>query len=264
MRSIVLVTLKGIFRDRIFQGIMALSVVFLLIPSVASLSMRQVTELSITLSLSLISFIMLLLAVFLGATSVWRDIERRYTFSVISLPLSRSTYIWGRFLGVALFLVLTVLFLGSMALLSIKFASTIYPSPRPLAWTVIIAAIGYDAMKYIVIVAIALMLSTVSTSFFLPVFGAISAYLAGTASQQVYDYLHTSTAQADVPVIVQKVALVLYYMLPNLAGFDLKVNAIYALPLDSRGALLTVFYFIAYTGILLGVAVALFSRREMK
>ncbi|HCB31456.1 MAG TPA: hypothetical protein DEP50_12775, partial [Acinetobacter lwoffii] len=76
MISILQITLKGIFRDRIFQGIMALAVLFLLIPFAASLSMRQTTELSITLSLSLISFIMLLLAVFLGATSIWKDIER--------------------------------------------------------------------------------------------------------------------------------------------------------------------------------------------
>ncbi|MDY0302111.1 MAG: ABC transporter permease, partial [Trichlorobacter sp.] len=61
MRDIILITLKGIFRDRVFQGILVLGILFLFIPSAASLSMRQVTELSITLSLSLISFILLLL-----------------------------------------------------------------------------------------------------------------------------------------------------------------------------------------------------------
>src|ERR1035437_8053441 len=109
MVTIIHITLKGIFRDRVFQGIMVLAVLFLLIPSAASLSMRQMTELTTTLSLSLISFIMLLLAVFLGATSIWKDIERRYTFSVLSLPLSRSTYLIGRFFGVAIFLLITAL-----------------------------------------------------------------------------------------------------------------------------------------------------------
>lgn len=66
MTNIVKITLKGIFRDRVFQGIMVTACAFLLIPGIASLSMRQVTELSLTLSLSLISFIMLLLSVFLG------------------------------------------------------------------------------------------------------------------------------------------------------------------------------------------------------
>lgn len=264
MNSIIQITLKGIFRDRIFQGIMALAVLFLFIPSAAALSMRQVTELSTTLSLSLISFILLLLAVFLGATSVWKDIERRYTFSVLSLPVSRSTYLVGRFLGIALFLIITAVFLGSIALISIKFASLAYPPARPLLWSTIVAAIIFDAFKYIIVVAVAMTLATVSTSFFLPIFGAISTFMAGTISQQVYDYLHTKSALTAVSVVVRKAALMLYYLLPNLGCFNLKVNAIYAISLNIQGLLLTLIYFLVYSGIVLSIGALLFARREMK
>ena len=264
MHTIISITLKGIFRDRVFQGIMALAVLFLFIPSVASLSMRQVTELSITLSLSLISFIMLLLAVFLGATSIWKDIERRYTFSVLSLPVSRSTYLIGRFLGIALFMLITAFFLGSIAMISIKVVSLTYPPARPLLWSAIVATIVFDALKCIVVVAVAMTLATVSTSFFLPIFGAISTFLAGTVTQQVYDYLHTPSALAAVSAGVRKVASVLYYLLPNLSGFDLKVHAIYAIPLNAQGLLLTLAYFLIYTGIVLSIGTLLFARREMK
>ncbi len=57
MQNVIHITLKGIFRDRVFHGILVTAVLFLIIPSIATLSMRQVTELSLTLSLSLISFI---------------------------------------------------------------------------------------------------------------------------------------------------------------------------------------------------------------
>ena len=82
MFEIFQMSLKGVFRDRVFQGILTVAMVFAAIPSISSLSMRQVTESSLTLSLSLFSFIMLLLAVFLGGTSLWKDIERRYTFGI--------------------------------------------------------------------------------------------------------------------------------------------------------------------------------------
>jgi ABC-type transport system involved in multi-copper enzyme maturation permease subunit len=262
--SIIQITLKGIFRDRIFQGIMALAVLFLFIPSAASLSMRQTTELSITLSLSLISFILLLLAVFLGATSIWKDIERRYTFSVISLPLSRTTYLVGRFCGIALFLMLTALFLGTVSLLVIKVSSTLYPPSRPLQWSSITVAIFFDALKYIIIVAVAMLMATVSTSFFLPIFGAVSTFMAGTITQQVYDYLQSPAAQKVVSSFVRNAAQLLYYLLPNLSSFDLKIHAIYAIPLNPSGLLVTMVYFVAYTGILLAIAALLFERREMK
>ncbi|MDR3581065.1 MAG: ABC transporter permease [Oryzomonas sp.] len=264
MLNIMAISLKGIFRDRIFQGIMGLAVLFLFIPSAASLSMRQVTELSITLSLSLISFIMLLLAVFLGATSIWKDIERRYTYSILSLPLSRTAYLLGRFLGIALFMLLTALFLGGVAMLAIKVASVLYPPARPVLWIAVLASILYGTLKYILLVAVSMLLATVSTSFFLPVFGTICTYLAGSITQQVYDYLHTPAAVKAISPIMKQAALFFYYLLPNLSAFDLKVNAIYALPLNASGLLMTALYFIVYTSVLLAAGAILLGRREMK
>lgn len=264
MREVIGVSLRGIFRDRIFQGIMVLAVLLLGIPIVASLSMRQMTELSITLSLSLISFILLLLAVFLGATSIWKDIDRRYTFSVLSLPLSRSGYVAGRFLAIAIFLFLTALLLGAVACLVIEISSGGYPQDRPFVWNTIFAALFFDYLKYVLVAAVALFFSSLSTSFFLPIFGTIGIFFAGTVSQQVYDYLQSPLAEKMVPPLAKQCALILYYLLPNLSGFDLKVNAVYALPLSIAGLSLTFGYFLVYVGILLSGAALIFGRREMK
>ena len=264
MFSIIQITLKGIFRDRVFQVIMALGVLFLFIPSAASLSMRQVTELSITLSLSLISFILLMLSVFLGATSLWKDMERRYTFSVLSLPISRTSYLLGRFFGLALFLVLTSAVLGAVSMLVIKVASGIYPSDRPVVWGYLLLAVLFTTCKYILLVAVALLLSTVSTSFFLPIFGTICTFLASGVTQQVYEYVNSPASQQTVAPLVKAAASGIYYLLPNLAGFDLKVNAIYSIAPNMQGLGLTLGYFVAYTAILLGAAALLFQRREMK
>lgn len=263
MGAIVAITVKGILRDRVFQGIMFLALLLLLTPSAATFSMRQVTELSLTLSLSLISFILLLLSVFLGTTSLWRDTERRYSYSVLSLPISRTSYILGRFFGIALFLLVTAALLGAVTCIAVKVTSGMYPPERPVVWSYLLLAVFFAALKYILLVAVALLLSTVSTSFFLPVFGTICAFLASSVTQQVYEYVNSKTAQAVGPLLKQAVST-LYYLLPNLAGFDLKVNAIYSVAPSLSGLLLTVGYFLAYTAVLLGTASLIFNRREMK
>lgn len=263
MTTIIGITLKGIFRDRIFQGIMVTAIMFLSIPYVASLSMRQVAELSITLSLSLISFILLLLSVFLGGTTLWKDIERRYTFSVLSLPLTRSAYLLGRFFGVALFLLLTALLLGAVSLVMVKITAALYPASRQLVWSTIFLSVVLDACKYVLLVAVAMLFSTVSTSFFLPIFGTIAVFLAGSATQQVYDYLHSAAAVHIAPTALWAGNLV-YYLLPNFSAFNLKVNAIYSLPLNPGGILLTLGYWVVYLAILLGGAALILGRREMK
>jgi len=263
MTSIISITLKGIFRDRVFQGIMVTACAFLLIPVIASLSMRQVTELSLTLSLSLSSFILLLLAVFLGGTSLWKDIERRYTYSVLGLPLSRQRYLLGRFGGTALFVLLAAAVLGVAAFAVVSYSSAIYPADRPIIWSTMALCILFDALKYILLIAVAFLFSTVSTSFFLPVFGAIAAFLAGGVTQQVYEYVSSPASKALSP-FVKQLAKGLYYILPNFGAFDLKVNAIYGLPLPANGLFLTVAYFAVYVGLLLSVAAAIFARREMR
>jgi Cu-processing system permease protein len=265
MTSILRITLKGIFRDRVFQGIMVVALLFLFIPTISSLSMRQVTELSITLSLSLISFILLLLAVFLGGTSLWKDIEKRYTFSVLGLPLSRTSYILGRFLGNALFLSITALLLGAVSLLVVFWAKGLYPPARPVRWDNMMIAVLFDTLKYLLLVSVAFFFSSVSTSFFLPIFGTISLYLVGNASQEVYDYLHSgSDALKTLPGLVVKAASLLYYLIPNLAAFDYKLHAVYGLDIAGKGLALTALYWVVYTAIMLTLTAVVFSRREMK
>lgn len=264
MVGIIVITLKGIFRDRIFHGIIVLAALFLFIPYAASLSMRQVTELSTTLSFSLLSAILLLLAVFLGVTTIWRDIERRFTFSVLSLPLTRREYLLGKFIGISIFMILVSILLGGVTCLVIKVSSIMYPPMKPVAWGLITLCIAFDAFKYILLLSIAFLISTVSTSFFLPLFGTLSFYIAGTVTQQVYDYLSTPSSQNSVSVIVKYLALMVYYLLPNLSGFDLKVNAIYSLSLPVSGVALTFIYFCIYTGIMLSCAILIFEKREMK
>ncbi len=263
MWSVFIVSFKGVWRDRIFQGILVVSAFFLVVPVISSLSMRQVTELSVTLSLSLISFILLLLSVFLGGTALWKDIERRYTFSVLGLPIARHHYVIGKFLAIASFVFLTVLALGLVALAVIWYSSTVYPPFRPLIWSNIILCLLFDGLKYIILLAFGVLLSTLSTSFFLPVFGSISIYLVGSASQQVFDFLKTAAGQ-QLPETLRFIAEGLYYLLPNFSAFDLKVYAVYSLEPSWSGLALTALYGIIYSVILITLASFLFARRELK
>lgn len=263
MRHVALVTLKGVFRDRTFHGIGVVACLFLLLPVVASLSLRQVSELSVNLSLSLVSFILLLLALFLGGVSLWKDLDRRQTFSLLGLPLTRTSYLLGKFCGIAVFLTLVVAFLSVLAAGVVFFSTMSSPPSRPLNWDYFALALFFDLLKYLLVVAIAFLFSTISTSFFLPLFGTIAVFLVGSATQEAFDFLQTEAGR-NLPLLVQKAAAGLYYVLPNLSAFDLKLNAVYGVAVDGTGLLLTLLYFFAYLGLVLFAATFVFNRRELK
>jgi ABC-type transport system involved in multi-copper enzyme maturation permease subunit len=261
--NIFVLTFKSFLRDKILHAILAaVSVLFLLVPALSIFSMRQVQELAITLSLSLSSFVLLILATILGASSIWRDLERRYALSILGLPISRTSYVLGKFLGIAAFIAVCALLLSIAACLVIAVSAGLYPADQPIHWMYIFIAITGTALKYILLSAVAMVLSTLSTSFFLPFFGTISLYLAGSASQGVYEYLSGAYGRQLAPPLLALIKGV-YYLVPNFSAFDLNVNAIYGLPVSWPGLVYTVAYFTAYLAILLCLAAWSFARREL-
>lgn len=257
------INIKWVIRDRILQALVGVALLFLvLVPAFSVLSMRQVQELSITISLSFISFILLILSILLGASSIWRDIEKRYTSAVLTLPYSRSAYIMGKFLAIAVCLFVCAAVFSVVAAVAIAFSSGLYPSTTPIRWAYILNAVIFDVMKYILLAAIAILLSSLSTSFFLPIFGSVSLLLAGNASQEVFEFLTKDTTGAKMPAIIIYAVKGLYYLIPNFGAFNFKVAAIYPVPLQTSGLLYTFVYFLIYTGIVMVAAVHIFSRRE--
>jgi ABC-type transport system involved in multi-copper enzyme maturation permease subunit len=261
--NLVFLTFRWALRDRLLHMILgAALLLFLLVPVFSTFSMRQVQELSITLSLSAISFTLLVLSILLGASAVWRDVERRYTASVLSLPISRSSYVLGKFLGASFLLVTCSAIMGLASLLVIAVSSTLYPSDLPIHWGAIMLAVIVSCMKYILLATIALLFSCISTSFFLPFFGTVSIFLAGSASQEVYEYVSGEMGRTISPFGTMA-AKGLYYVLPNLSAFNFQVNAIYALEIPAKGLLYTTLYFLVYTSMLLCLATWVFGRREL-
>jgi len=260
---LVKIHLRSILRDRVLYAVLGVGfAIMLAVPSLSGFSMRQVQELSITLSLSAISSVLLVVTLLLGASSIWRDIERRYTSSILTLPVSRAIFLLSKFLSIVLFLLICTLILGLCSGVVILFAASTYPSDISVHWGNIALVLIGDILKYTILAAFALLLSTVSTSFYLPFFGTLVIFFCGSASQEVFEYLSGQFGQSISPTMMKGVALV-YYLIPNFSSFDFQVQAVYGLTVPFEGLFLTVVYALTYTGILLGLAVFAFERREL-
>jgi Cu-processing system permease protein len=255
--------LRAILRDRVLHAVMGTALAMIvLVPALSSFSMRQVQELSITLSLSSVSLILLVITLLLGASSVWRDIEKRYTTSILTLPISRAAFLLSKFFSIAIFLLVSAVVLGLGCTAVIMLASATYPSDLPIHWGNISLVLIGDVLKYTLLAAFALLLSSVSTSFYLPFFGTLIVYLCGSASQEVYEYTSSQFGQGMDPLASKAVTLV-YYLLPNLSAFDYQIHAVYGLNVSLASFLLSAAYALVYTGILVGLAIFAFNRRQL-
>lgn len=263
MKNLVYLNLKWIVRDRILQALVFVAFfLIMLVPPISTFSMRQSQELAVILSQSFVSFTLLIFALSLGSTIVWRDIERRYSYAVLSLPLERGQYLLAKFLSVSLFLVVAGLVMGGCSFIAIKISATNYPSELPIQWKMIALSIGMDTLKYILVVAIAIFITTISTSFFMPFFTTIAVYLAGSSSQEVYEFI-TSDAGNKLGPVVRATAKFVYYIIPNLSSFDFKLQAVYPLNFDLVHVYYVLSYFLVYTAIMLSLSIWIFAKREL-
>jgi len=255
--------LRAILRDRILYAVLGVAgAMILMVPSLSSFSMRQVQELAVTLSLSTVSVSLLVITLLLGSSSIWRDVECRYTTSILTMPVSRTEFLLSKFVSISLFLLICTLILGLGSAVVISLARISYPSDLPVHWMNITLALAGSLLKYQLLTAFALLLSTISTSFYLPFFSTLVIYFCGSASQEVFEYVSSEFGQAMSP-LAGKTVTVAYYLLPNLSAFDYQVHAVYGLTVSAQGFLLGILYAIVYTSFLLSVAVYAFSRRQL-
>jgi ABC-type transport system involved in multi-copper enzyme maturation permease subunit len=86
---------------------------------IANLAPRDVGKVAVDMALSTISFSGLLVVLFVGINLMAKDLDKKTIYMVLSKPISRTEYILGKFFGIALILVLTVLSISLFAALSL-------------------------------------------------------------------------------------------------------------------------------------------------
>jgi len=253
-------TVKSILLDRVFVGLLFTMVTFFFIPFLSYFSMRQVQEVSITISITSTSFILLLISIFGGTITMWRDIERKYTFTVLSLPISRTEYLIKRFLGTTFVIFIIFALSLVLSLIAIYISSQLYKSELPILWGNIIFAFYGIFLKYLLVLALTFLFSSFSTSFFTPIFLTITFYLIGNSLQGVYDYVmkEHDKLSASLTNIVKAA----YYIFPNLSFFDYTPYASYSLPLPQNAVIILTGYFLIYFLIIMVLSVIIINKRD--
>jgi len=203
------------------------------------------------LGLACITLFGLFIAVFIGINLVSREIERRTIFSLLSKPVRRAEFLVGKFLGLGLTLAVN---LGIMAagLMVLAWALEDHWTPR------ILLAIGFTFLELLILTAFAILFSTFST----PTLSAIYTLLVFVIGRLSADLMEFAS-QFGGPSLKATVN-VLYYLLPNLAQFNLSSAVVNRLPLDPWVLTLTAIYGVLYVAGILSVAIAVFQRRDFR
>lgn len=268
MREILLVA-GAVFKESIRDRVPYSMVIFAALLMAASYIIAQLTagqDLKIIkdLGLAALSIIGLMIAVFTGIGLVSKEVERKSVFSILAKPLSRAQFIAGKYAGLVLTLavnlsVMTAVFYLVLAYMNSTASEGLRASwPAPALDPRLLVAIALIFAELMLVTAMAIFFSTFSSPL-LSTMLTLGLWVAGHFNSDLRQFERV----IDVPAVVWT-ARVLYYVLPNLAPFDVKPEVVHGIPVAWSHVGYTLIYAALYISALLAAAMAIFRRRDFK
>ncbi len=263
--SIALNVFRESVRDRVLYNLVLFAV--LLIGAsylIGQLTAGQDMKIIKDLGLSATSIFGLFIAVFIGIGLVWKEVERRSIYSLLAKPITRVDFILGKYAGLVLTLFVNIAVMA-VALYAVLGAMTLFGPPSlrqvldaPALDPRLLLAIGLIFVELALITALALFFSTFSSPMLSAVF-TFGLYIVGQFNADLKHFEQVVDSRVAVWM-----ARGLYYLLPNLAPFDIKTQVVHGQPIAAGYVAMTLGYAVVYIALVLLAATVVFSRRDFK
>ena len=256
---------KESVRDKVLYNLV-LFAVFLISASylIGQLTAGQDVKIIKDLGLAASSIFGLFIAVFIGVGLVWKEVDRRSVYNLLVKPLRRHEFIAGKFLGLAGTLlvnvaVMAVALYAVLALMAWRQPSLIKASiDAPVLDPNLLKAFALIYVQLLVATAIALCFSTFSSPMLSAAF-TFGLFVVGHFNADLAHFENVVASPAAAWL-----AKALYYILPNLAPFDVKTAVVHGQAVPMSYVALTAGYGVLYIAAVIGVAMVIFSRRDFK
>jgi ABC-type transport system involved in multi-copper enzyme maturation permease subunit len=207
----------------------------------------------INLGLSAVSLFGIVIAIFIGIGLVSKEIEKRTLYTVLSRPVRRWEFIVGKFFGLAGTLVVNTFFMAIGV-----FAALFYVSHKFIrADALILIALYFIVLEFLIVCAIALLFSSFSTPLLSAVF-AFSLFVIGSFADDLRGFA------AMTHGATRWVAMGAAYLVPNFSAFNIVTSIAHERPVAGQLILTNTLYAFFYAALALSGAILVFEHRNLK
>lgn len=255
VRAIALNTFRESVRDRVLYNL----VLFVLILVAASVfvsefSLDMESQFTAALGLSVMLVFGAMIAIFIGVGLVYKEIDKRTIYNLLSKPVHRQEFIVGKYLGLCMTLLVNSLVMVAGTELALLYVNRGF-APIELA---VLPAAFLIYLELALLVGIAIMFSSFTTPMLAALF-SFAAYVIGHFSGDL-----RQAAQLADSAAIRALLTALYYLLPNLSNFGFIAEASHGHVASLAMALRATVYAVVYIGILLSASALIFQRRNFK
>ena len=255
LAAIALHTFKESVRDNVLYSL----VVFALLLIGASILLGYISVgiermILVNLSLSAISAIGLVMAIFLGTGLVSKEIEKRSINNILSKPVRRAEFIVGKYCGLLLTLAVNT------GIMTLAFYVALLYQKRSLDagdWNAL-RAIYFILLELALVTGVALLFSSISTPVLSAVY-TLALYVIGNFSSDLRELGHAARS-----VAVERTTGLLYYLLPNFSDFNAISLAAHGEDIPRYLVVSNTLYALLYATVLVSGTILIFEGREFR
>ena len=248
-------TFREAVRDRVLYNLVAFAVILTgsaLLFGEISIGIQK--SILINIGLSSISVFGLLIAIFLGIGLVYKEVDKRSLYALLSKPIRRWQFVVGKFLGLNLTLLVNTLFMSVGLWAALYYLTRQFQPADAYLW----AAIYFTLLELFLVTALCLFFSCFSTPVLAAIFTFLIYVIGNTASDiRAFGKISENPAMEWLTAVV-------YYLVPNFSDFAVAATVSHGLPVAPRLILLNTLYTLCYGSLLVGAAAWIFSKRDLK
>ena len=293
MKAILLIA-QNTFRESVRDKVLYVIGFFAILMLCASLGFGWVSsgeELQIVqhFSLAVTSFFGALIGVFIGTGLIYKEVDKRTIYTILSKPVRRWQFLLGKFLGLQLVQVCIVLGMGGCSLLFVVWSAYSAPELGELDWkeTVNWSLYGWAVFliyfELMIVTALAMFYSSASSPILSAIF-TFCSYLIGQVTYDLHLLVDFQPLQESVSEktgenltdfvstthgwLLKPIGILCQWILPDLSHFQLRNRVVYGPELDwarpffEGGIVGAVVYGLTYTAAVLALAILIFDRKR--
>ncbi len=245
-------------RDRILYGFLFFAASLILFSLViGQLSFNEEIRVSVDIGLAGISLFSVLMAIFLSISLLHKEIEKRTLYTILSRPISRASYLIGKFLGICFVMAFQILLMSLVWAFVLKIQGASFSAGMLNA----LILIFFETM---LVISTALFFTSFSSPFLSGLF-TFGLFAAGRGADMISALAERDSAASIAPLL-KGAALAIpnfYLFYPSGKMVEGAWASVHAQFISSGYLLSCALYGAAYTAVFLLFAVVLLYRRDL-
>ena len=245
-------TFIEVYRSKLMVSLIFLAIGLLLVTYVASeFAYGAPAKVALDVGLGIMSLSNLIIAIFIGANLLNKEIDQRTLYMIISRPISRASFLIGKILGLS-----TILFLNSFLLGCLSFFLYLYYGGghlEPLfGWTL------YFSFLEAFIVLIFSVLFSLVTNTTLSVVYSICIFIVGHALNETSKIFFLKASP-----VFESLINFCFFVIPNFYRLNLKDFLLYQQNISFEYLISTQLYIACYLIALMTAVITIFKKRNL-